>query len=66
MTDRGDFLAFCAEIYRIKKDLPGKKVSELFSKYGVREYLWEGYGSLHTTGSNYIVNDIDDFIAVRS
>lgn len=66
MTEQGDFLAYCAEIYRIKKGLPGKEVSQLFSKYNVWEYLWDCYGALHTTGSNYVVNDIDDFIAVRS
>lgn len=66
MTREGDFVAYCADIYRMSKGISGKEVSQLFTKYGVWDYLWECFGALHTTGTNYIVNDIDEFITERS
>jgi len=37
----------------------------LFKKYGVLEYLGECYDVLHTVGRDYIIEDIDLFIAAR-
>lgn len=37
----------------------------LFKQYGVLEYLEKFYDVLHTTGREYIIEDIDEFIAVR-
>lgn len=38
---------------------------QLFQKYNVCEYIMECYGVLHTTGENYIINDIDLYIEAR-
>jgi len=38
---------------------------ELFNKYSVLEYIKEFYEVLHTTGTRYIVNDIDIYISSR-
>jgi hypothetical protein len=38
---------------------------ELFKKYGVLQYLEECYDVLHTTGRDYLVEDIDLFIKAR-
>lgn len=38
----------------------------LFKKYGVLDYLGKCYNVLHTTGREYIIEDIDAFIEVRS
>ena len=38
---------------------------QLFQKYNVCEYIMECYGALHTTGENYIINDIDLYIEAR-
>lgn len=35
---------------------------DLFNKYSVCEYIESFYEALHTTGSKYIVNDIDLYI----
>ena len=65
MSRQGDFLIYCTELYKSAKKLTGKQVSELFSRYGVWDYIYSCFESLHTTGANYIVEDIDLYIEVR-
>ena len=60
-----DFVIFCIECYKISKNLTGREIYELFDKYGVIEYLKEGYDVLHTQGDKWIINDIDEFIKIR-
>ncbi|MBQ6864328.1 MAG: DUF3791 domain-containing protein, partial [Clostridia bacterium] len=45
--------------------LTGKQAVALFNKYGVFDYITEFYDVLHTTGYNYINNDIDLFLTSR-
>lgn len=59
------FKAFCFEAYRAEKGLTGKEAMELFVKYGVLEYLGKFYDVLHSTGRDYLVQDIDLFIDAR-
>ena len=59
------FKVFCFEAYRAEKKLSGKETMELFKKYGVLDYLTVCYDVLHTTGRNYIIEDIDIFIEAR-
>jgi len=35
---------------------------QLFSQYGIIEYILKCYGALHTTGPEYIINDISGLI----
>ncbi len=65
MSDRGDFLIYCVEMYKDAKKLNGKQVAELFTRYGIWDYIYSCFEALHTTGVNYIVDDIDQFIKVR-
>ena len=65
MSAQGRFLVYCLELYRKEKNLTGRQVLELFSRYGVMEYVMSFYESLHTTGWQYTVEDIDEFIAAR-
>lgn len=65
MSNQGKFLIYCAEQYKLAKQLTGKQLSDLFSRYGVWEYVYSCYEALHTTGVNYIIADIDQFIEVR-
>ena len=60
-----DFIVFCVEVYKVDKDMTGKEVYDLFFKYGVLDYLKNGYEMLHTQGDAWIVNDIDKFLLVR-
>jgi len=65
MSNAGKFLVYCIEIYKNAKSLNGKQVMELFTKYNVSEYIYDCFEALHTTGDNYIINDIDLFIEAR-
>ena len=65
MSRQGDFMVYCTEQYRAAKKLTGKQVAELFSRYRVWEYLYSCFEALHTTGANYIVEDIDLYIQAR-
>ncbi|MDR2841259.1 MAG: DUF3791 domain-containing protein [Paludibacter sp.] len=65
MNDKTKFLAYCIEIYRRAKGLTGKQVYLLFVKFGVLNYVIDAYGALHTTGSQYTIDDIDKFIDIN-
>lgn len=58
-------MIFCAEQYKYAKKLTGRQLDELFSKYRVWDYLYACYEALHTTGTNYIIHDIDFYIDAR-
>ena len=45
--------------------MTGKQVIELFKLYDITDYVLSCYEALHTTGTNYIVEDIDLFIEAR-
>ncbi len=40
-----------------------KEVAEIFEKSGVNEYIIKCYGALHTVGEEYLMNDIEEYIA---
>lgn len=65
MSKQADFLIYCVEMYKDAKGLNGKQVAQLFSKYQIWDYIYKYFEALHTTGAEYIVDDIDQFIAVR-
>ena len=65
MSKQADFLIYCVEMYKDAKGLNGKQVAQLFSKYQIWDYIYKYSEALHTTGAEYIVDDIDQFIAVR-
>lgn len=65
MSSQGDFLIYCTEQYKVAKNLTGKQVSELFTHYRVWDYVYSCFEALHTTGVNYIVEDIDLYIEAR-
>ena len=65
MSREGNFLIYCIEQYKNAKRLTGKQVSELFNKYRVWDYIYSCFEALHTTGDNYIIEDIDLYIEAR-
>lgn len=65
MSRQGNFLVYCTELYKSSKNLTGKQVSELFTHYRVWDYIYSCFEALHTTGANYIVQDIDLFIKAQ-
>ena len=56
------FLVYCVEIYKTAYKINGKQVIQLFSQYGISEYIVTCYGALHTTGPQYIIEDINGLI----
>ena len=62
MSKELPFMILCIEEYKKAKNMTGKDVMELFQKYSVCEYIYNFYDALHTTGTRYIVEDIDLYI----
>ena len=65
MSKELPFIVLCVEEYKNQKQMTGKEVMALFNKYSVCEYIRDFYEVLHTTGTRYIVNDIDLYIKSR-
>lgn len=59
------FTIFCLENYKTHKNMTGREVSALFYRYGVFDYILEFYDILHSTGHNYINQDIDIYLQSR-
>lgn len=66
MSDEGKFLVFCMECYRAAKGMSGREVSAYFARHGLFDYVMRYFGSLHTTGVNYIVADLDSYVGTHS
>lgn len=65
MSKEGNFLIFCIEQYKSAKNLNGRQVMDIFRKYKISEYIVSCFEALHTTGTNYIIEDIDLYIEAR-
>ena len=65
MSRQGDFLIDCVETDKNARHLTGKQVAELCTRYHGWEYVYSCFEALHTTGANYIVEDIDLYIEAR-
>lgn len=65
MDEKLNFIVYCIEEYKSAKGLSGKNVIELFNQYGVIDYIQNHYEALHTTGRQYIVDDICMYIESR-
>lgn len=59
------FVAFCIEEYGAAKGMTGSQVLDLFSQYGVTEYLSQCFEPLHTQGRQWLIAEIDEFIDIR-
>jgi len=59
------FMIYCLEIYKSEKNLTGRQVMNLFKRYRVTDYIIDYFEALHTTGMQYIVDDIDLYISAR-
>ena len=57
------FLAFCVEIYKTEKGMSGQETYAYLYRTGATKYIIECCDALHTTGAEYIVDSIDEYIA---
>lgn len=64
--EQTDFLVYCIEMYKNTYLLSGTATQELFSKSGADLYILNNFGALHTTGLEYTMSDIHDFIKQKS
>ena len=53
------------ETYKNAKHLTGKQVRNSLPVTRVWDYVYSCFEALHTTGANYIVEDIDLYIEAR-
>ena len=65
MDNTTKFLVYCLEIYKTAYSLSGKEVIKLFHQYDVIDYIVNYYDALHTTGPEYIIEDIAGLIKER-
>ena len=59
------FVSFCIEEYGAAKGMSGEQALDLFSKYGLVDYLSEYYDVLHTQGRHWLIEEIDEYIEIR-
>ena len=57
------FLSFCIEQYKMERRLSGEDTMSLFEKYNVLPYLSDNFEVLHTQGRQWLIEEIDDYIA---
>mgnify|MGYP002526361202 FL=1 len=60
--DTAYFISFCIEQYKEAKHLSGTEAMQIFSKYGVLEYLEDNYEPLHTQGRQWLMEEIEAII----
>ena len=65
MDNATKFLVYCIEIFKAAQKLSGRQVIEIFNQYGILEYIVNCYSALHTTGPEYIIEDIAGLIEER-
>ena len=61
-----DFVIYVIEEYKKAHNLNGKEVISIFNKFNLINFVRNGYGALHTVGSNEIVWNIDEYIRNRT
>lgn len=65
MSKEVKYLIFCMEEYKKAEKLSGKEVSDLFEKYYVFDFITSCYEALHTSGTEYMITDINMYIDAR-
>lgn len=59
------FIVYCIEEFKHAQGMNGKEAIDLFNRYRVIDYIRDYYEALHTTGRQYIVEDINMYIEAR-
>jgi hypothetical protein len=65
MSKEGNFLIYFIEQYKSSKKLTGRQSAKLLTHYNVWDNIVSCFEALHTTGANYIIEDIDLYIEER-
>ena len=59
------FVAFCIEEYGATKGMAGDQVLDLYTQYGVTDYLSNCFEPLHTQGRQWRIAEIDEYISIN-
>lgn len=57
-----EFVSFCIEEFKVRHQINGGAVAELFDQTGVLDFLLEGWDVLHTQGKDYVQETIERFL----
>ena len=57
------FISFCIETYKNAHGMKGAEVSQIFTESGLNEFLAENFDVLHTQSSQWILDEIDDYLS---
>ena len=57
-----EFVIYCVETYKGKKNLDGKAAYQKLKEAGAIEYIDRNYEALHTFGDDAIVWNIDEYM----
>ncbi|BDR65766.1 DUF3791 domain-containing protein [Clostridium tetani] len=60
-----EFVSFCIENFKIKFNMKGRDVANLFYENGITDFLIDNYDMLHTQGKEYILSEIELFLQNR-
>ena len=60
-----EFVLFCVEMFAQRGGVSGSVVMKRFDELGVLDFLRNNYEVLHTQGRNYILSEIDQYLANR-
>lgn len=63
LTKNQQFQLFCLENYKIANNKKGNEALADFKRYDVFGFLKSGYEVLHTQSKNYIISEINTYIA---
>ena len=63
---QSDFLVYCIEMYKQQFGLTGSQTQSLFSKTSADKYILDDFEALHTTGLEYLMDDIHGYIEDHS
>ncbi len=59
------FVSFCIEQYKHRHGLRGEEAMAYLQEVGVLQYLADNYEVLHTQSAQWILEDMEEFIALR-
>ena len=62
MENTTKFLIYCIEIYKTAYKMSGREVMQEFIQYGILDYIVNCHDALHTTGPEYIIEEISGLI----
>jgi hypothetical protein len=65
MSEELKFLGYVVEIYKTAKGMNGKQAFQVLQSTGALDYVLASASALHTTGAEYTIQQIDDYIATH-